>query len=78
MRRILSAALVLGAIFVNVMASGKIAETDTTKTRIVVHGLYVAQPTNMKNLSGGASDTALIAQRGPIRGGPLKKPAVAR
>ena len=36
MRRILSTALVLGAIFVNVMASGKIAETDTTKARFVV------------------------------------------
>ena len=48
MRRILSIALALAGIFVSVMASGKIAETDTTKNRVLVHGLYVALPNDMK------------------------------
>ena len=61
MRRILSAVLVLGAIFVSVMASGKITETNTTKNRVLVHGLYVALSNDMKTFP---AELALIAQRG--------------
>jgi hypothetical protein len=47
MRRILGIALVLGGVFVSVMALGKIAD-ETDATAIVVNGLHVAIPINMK------------------------------
>jgi hypothetical protein len=51
MRTILGIALVLaGAVFINVAAPGKIAETYATKNRVVIDGLHVALPKNMKNL----------------------------
>jgi hypothetical protein len=46
MRTILSIVLALAGILVSVMAPGKIAETDASRT--VIHGLYVALPSNMK------------------------------
>ena len=51
MRRILSTALILGGIFVNVTASQSTrpAEMDATKNHLIVHGLYVALPGGMKN-----------------------------
>jgi hypothetical protein len=51
MRRILNIALIVGGIFVNVMASQSTtpAEVDATKTHLIVHGLYVALPSDMKN-----------------------------
>jgi hypothetical protein len=50
MRRILSAALVLGAIFVSVMASSSktTPEMAVTETHVIVEGLYVALPSDMK------------------------------
>jgi hypothetical protein len=55
MRIILSTALVLGAIFVNVMAApsmtSHVSEMDATKNRVIVDGLYVALPSDMKNFS---------------------------
>jgi hypothetical protein len=48
MRTILGIALVLAGVSINVMAPGKLAETDATKNRIMIHGLYVALPNNMK------------------------------
>ena len=52
MRRILNAALVLGGSFVGVTASPNtsLAKIDATENHLIVHGLYVALPTNMKNV----------------------------
>jgi hypothetical protein len=47
MRRILSIALVLGGIFVSVMAPSKVAE-ETDATAVVIDGLHIAIPINMK------------------------------
>jgi len=51
MRRILNAALVLGGIFVGVMASLSTspAKMDVTENHLIVHGLYVALPSDMRN-----------------------------
>jgi hypothetical protein len=50
MRRILNAALVLGGIFVGVMASLSTspAKMDATENHLIVHGLYVALPSDMR------------------------------
>jgi hypothetical protein len=50
MRRILSIALALAGIFVSVMASPSktTAEMDVTETHVIVEGLYVALPSDMK------------------------------
>jgi hypothetical protein len=51
MRRMLNAALVLGGIFVSVTASLSTspAKMDATENHLIVHGLYVALPSDMKN-----------------------------
>jgi hypothetical protein len=55
MRKAINIALVLSSIFVNVTASPNktVAETEARKTQfhnvIVVHGLHVALPEDMKN-----------------------------
>ena len=51
MRRILSIALALAGIFVSVMASPSktTAELEATETHVIVEGLYVALPNDMKN-----------------------------
>jgi hypothetical protein len=50
MRRTLSIALVLGGIFVNVLASPTTtAKMGATKNHLIVHGLYVALPSDMKS-----------------------------
>jgi hypothetical protein len=50
MRRVLSTALIVGGIFVNVMASPNTmpTEMDATKNHTIVDGLYVALPSHMK------------------------------
>ena len=50
MRRILSIALVVGGIFVYVMASPSKTTTEmgATKNHVIVEGLYVALPNHMK------------------------------
>jgi hypothetical protein len=51
MRRILNTALVLGGIFVGVAASLSTspAKMDATENHLIVHGLYVALPSDMKS-----------------------------
>ena len=51
MRRTLNAALVLGGIFVGVAASlsASPATMDATENHLIVHGLFVALPSDMKN-----------------------------
>jgi hypothetical protein len=51
MRRMLNAALLLGGIVVSVTASLSTspAKMDATENHLIVHGLYVALPSNMKN-----------------------------
>jgi hypothetical protein len=51
MRKILNIALALAGIFVSVMASPSetIAEMDATENHVIVEGLYVALPSDMKN-----------------------------
>jgi hypothetical protein len=50
MRRILSIALALAGIFVSVMASPSktTVEMDATENHVIVEGLYVALPNDMK------------------------------
>jgi hypothetical protein len=48
MRRILSIALVLGGVFINVMASPNSTVTETDNV-MVIHGLHVALPYDMKS-----------------------------
>jgi hypothetical protein len=48
MRRILSIALVLGGVFINVMASPNNTVTETDNV-MVIHGLHVVLPYDMKN-----------------------------
>ena len=50
MRRILSIALALAGIFVSVMASPSktTTEMDVTENHVIVEGLYVALPHDMK------------------------------
>ena len=51
MRRTLNAALVLGGIFAGVAASLSTspAKMDATENHLIVHGLFVALPSDMKN-----------------------------
>jgi hypothetical protein len=51
MRRTLNAALVLSGIFVGVAASLSTspAKMDATENHLIVHGLFVALPSDMKN-----------------------------
>ena len=51
MRRMLNGALVLGVIVVSVTASLSTspAKMDATENHLIVHGLYVALPSDMKN-----------------------------
>ena len=51
MRRMLNAALVLGSISVSVTASlgTSPAKMDATENHLIVHGLYVALPSDMKS-----------------------------
>ena len=51
MRRMLNAALLLGGIVVSVTASLSTspAKMDATENHLIVHGLYFALPSNMKN-----------------------------
>jgi hypothetical protein len=51
MRRMLNAALVLGGIFAAVTASLSTspAKMDGSENHLIVHGLYVALPSDMKN-----------------------------
>ena len=51
MRRVLNAALVLGAVFANVMASqfATAVGVNTTKNQVIVDGLYTALPYTMTN-----------------------------
>jgi hypothetical protein len=51
MRRMLNAALVLGGIVVSVTASLSTAPAnmDAMENHFIVHGLYVALPSDMKN-----------------------------
>jgi hypothetical protein len=55
MQRILNAALVLGGILVGVTASLSTspAKMDATENHLIVQGLYVALPTDMKNFPVG-------------------------
>ena len=51
MRRILSIALALAGIFVSVMASPSktTTEMDAKENHVIVEGIYVALPNDMKN-----------------------------
>ena len=51
MRRMLNAALILGGILVSVTASLSTspAKMDAMENHLIVHGLYVALPIDMKN-----------------------------
>jgi hypothetical protein len=51
MRRTLNAALALGGILVGVTASLSTspAKMDAMENHLIVHGLYVALPTDMRN-----------------------------
>jgi len=51
MRQILNIALVLGGILVSVMASPSrtTPQMDATENHVIVEGLYVALPSDMKN-----------------------------
>ena len=51
MRRMLNAALLLGGIVVSVTASLSTspAKMDATENHLIVHGLYVALPSDMNN-----------------------------
>jgi hypothetical protein len=45
----LNAALILGGIFAAVTASLSTTKIDATENHLIVHGLYVALPSDMKN-----------------------------
>jgi hypothetical protein len=49
MRKILNIALVLGGIFVSVMASATKTVTHTETDAMAIHGLQVRVPNGMKN-----------------------------